>query len=360
MQNASNYKLDWAFTQIDCCGSRRQSYDDLVRKRFEAMFRSWQTVKRDDFKIEKNKCDMYRFFVRNDLPTTAIHRYWHDNVSILNDLATGDMFKQVTSWPIFLKCCHLSMGSADSVLRIKSRRQQGDAWVYEAKTVKGKLHLKSDKEIADWVRTKFGYKAIDKGRSWQASADKLTSDMAPGFMLQGPAQLTYVVEEQDWLMFEVKVFVQWGSAFCAMLADNTDFLFIRGSSNSDAEVVPHGGLSSILYLHTVFRPHKFPRSLNWVFDEDHFACIWPLAERAAAAMRIDDVRIDIFFTRGKSKNCVINEISLSSGWGQGVYRDFIGMLWAEPHVLKRYQVRGNATSMPVHMLGPNDSGPFAA
>merc|ERR1711862_573039 len=141
-------------------------------------------------------------------------------------------------------------------------------------------------------------------------------------MLQSPAQLTYVVEEGDWRMYEVKVYVQWGSAFCARLMDydETNHLFIRGSANSDVEIAPMSGVLSVLYLHKMFRPSTYPKTLDWIVEEGHFACIWPLAERAAEAMRIDEVRIDVFFTRGKPKECIVNEISLSSGWGQGLYR----------------------------------------
>ena len=71
-------------------------------------------------------------------------------------------------------------------------------------------------------------------------------------------------------------------------------------------------------------PYKHPcltviaccaHSFSWfrfIEKEGHLhRCVWPLAERAALAMGIDEVRIDVFVVQGHPDDCQLNEISIS-------------------------------------------------
>ena len=93
-----------------------------------------------------------------------------------------------------------------------------------------------------------------------------------------------------------------------------------------------------------------PRSWGWILAQDVMRCVWRLAERAARAAAIDQMRLDIFIARGHPRDCRLNENSLSSGWG-GVHRAWAARLWNEPHALGLYTVVGNASSPPVFMHG---------
>ena len=112
----------------------------MITLRFSMMLRAWRADPRaDDWRVEKDKCEMYRFFLRNHLPVMHIYRAWeggepagcegplfadecaeasaahvyeellpgHAGVGI-NGVATDD---QIT-YPAVLKCCHLTQAPA--------------------------------------------------------------------------------------------------------------------------------------------------------------------------------------------------------------------------------------------------------
>lgn len=76
---------------------------------------------------------------------------------------------------------------------------------------------------------------------------------------------------------------------------------------------------------------------HWIVAEKHLDCAWPLAEKAAKIACIDEMRVDIFISKGKPTECVINENSLSSGIPYGPLWGSMAKLWAEPHLTGDYQ-----------------------
>ena len=63
------------------------------------------------------RCVMSSFFERNQLPMVAILRNWTDHRNFTADMRSGAAVRDVTTWPIFIKFCHLTQGSARSVRR---------------------------------------------------------------------------------------------------------------------------------------------------------------------------------------------------------------------------------------------------
>lgn len=356
---AKDYSLHWAFAQGSKLDTAAIKYDIMVAWRFEAMVRNLKLYGRDDSMVEKNKCVMYRFFARNRIKFAPI---LYDSLGrgkdvLMQDAKSKKLFANVSSWPVFLKSCHLTMGGADGVLRIKNVTNTDQRWVLDSETMH--RHIKVQ-DIAGWLSAKWEMPALDKGRPWEESADILSEHLKPNFILQGPAQLSYVKKTGKHVMFEIKVYVLWGRAFLGMVIsdqkkpesiDNT--LVIRGRNDLDMELIPKEGLGSIFYLHR-FRTHDEGRHLQWLVDEHHGDCVWPLAGLAAQRMKIDEVRIDIFVTMGKPRECMVNEISLSSGFGQAAFRPYMGKLWAEYHVKRSYKIWGSARSKPVYMLNMSD------
>ena len=76
---------------------------------------------------------------------------------------------------------------------------------------------------------------------------------------------------------------------------------------------------------------------QWIMEEGHVDCAFELAERAASVMAVDEVRIDVFITKGDPEGCKINENSLSSGMIYGPQWGFMAKLWAEPYIRKEYK-----------------------
>jgi hypothetical protein len=361
MESARGYSLHWAFSQTNVTGAE-ELYDLMVKRRFEAMVANMElNPRRDDASVEKDKCEMYRFLQRNSLPHLSPSMEWHSLDKLNADLQSGEVFQNVTAWPVFLKACHLTMGVAAGVARIRQVEPDGtttSSSTYQAVT-KDHAVLSSLPEIASWAGEKWKARPVDAGRLWQKPADELCSVLKPGFLLQPSVSLSRVEETNSATAMELKVYTMWGRAHLAMMVD-ANCLFIRGSRDEkDAEYLPTDGLGSVLYLHKYIPswiqsalPHD---SMQWIISEGHMACVWALAERVAKTMKIDELRVDIFLIRGKPASCLVNEISLSSGHGQSHFRSLWANMWAQPHLDKAYSLWGDANSKSVYMLDEDDS-----
>ena len=298
------------------------SFYDLVEKRLHAMAALHkQNAAADDFRIEKDKCAMTNFFVRNQLPTPPLLRHWDDRESLLAELRSGAAVAKVAQWPVFLKFCHLTQGSAHSVRPVPS-----------AKWLRDNLA-----EVEAWINHLWTFTANDWTRPWYASSNALTAAMVPGVLMQGPATLSKDYGSGKSYAVEAKVEVLWGRAYLAIVSpeglDHVEPIVTRPGGNFTAEVYDNYLDLVTLHGHGLRKDAWY----NWIIDEGHMQCVWALGERAAALMGIDEVRIDIFITRGDPDGCAINEDSISSGHPYGAHGPFLTKLWFEPHKRKWYR-----------------------
>eukprot|EP00966_Prymnesium_polylepis_P113542 2625549-Prymnesium_polylepis.1 len=93
---------------------------------------------RDDFRMEKDKCTMQDFLVRNRIPMAGVLGTWRINASawrgkhrrgaeeqlldaVVDEFASGRIFDRnpEAAQPFYLKCCHLTQGSAESVTHFR-------------------------------------------------------------------------------------------------------------------------------------------------------------------------------------------------------------------------------------------------
>lgn len=318
------------------------SFYDLVEKRLEAMARLLKTQGRDDFRIEKDKCSMTNFFVKNNLPVPPVINTWDDREKFLADLRSGAMVSGVTKWPVFLKFCHLTQGSAHSVRPVPSAK-----WLNE-----------NVREVEAWTNRLWNFQADDWTRPWYAASNALTDAMTPGILLQGPAAVSKDYETGKSYAVEAKVEVLWGKAYLAVVfpegLDHVEPLVTHPNGNFSAEV--YEDYLEVITLHG----HPVPKDAwyRWIFDEGHMECVWALGERAATLMGIDEVRIDIFISRGDPRGCVINEDSISSGHPYGAHGPYLAKVWFEPHKRKWY--RPYSSKVPVYEQTAVDHPAFAA
>ena len=192
--------------------------------------------KLDDFRIEKDKCAFIRFLLRNQLPTSTVHRFWDSNVNGLTSACkegcveplaaqartlsaprhpspsfvtplhpssplsilrhpspplvtphhaprhmhpaphrltqvAGDLLKNSSIFPLFLKACHLTAGWIGSVRHLRT---------YES--VKEQV---ASGELYEWVRGMLERRANEeKARPYWATHDALTATLTPGMMAQ--------------------------------------------------------------------------------------------------------------------------------------------------------------------------------
>jgi len=149
---SKTWQTGWYWAGIDLSGVTVDTaeYDDMVVRRFRRERALFDLYRRDDFRTEKDKCEMIRFLEQNDLLTMETLGMWYSkgnmsNLIVDTALAKGDEQR----WPLFVKTCHIT-SKEKGLLRLKSRD-----WAKEHTT-----------EIQRWVDGKFAVKFNDEGRDW--------------------------------------------------------------------------------------------------------------------------------------------------------------------------------------------------
>lgn len=295
-------------------------YSYVATARFRAMRRNLERWGRDDFKIEKSKCEMTRFMQRNGFPTPPILSIW-DGLSLPAQLNASNCDK--ASLPLFVKACHLTQGHLSSWFRVTSCDQLP--------------------ELEEWMERMLVTVATDPERTWAEDADVLTAKLETGLMLQGGAALSPDIDPRDGqpreCIFELKCEVIWGRVyFCELVLGGhpgpTQLFYLRGQEDDDAVSMDS---------------HGREKGREWVREEGHLACVFRLAERVAFAAAIDQMRVDVFVEKGNPDACMVNENSLSSGSDTWPHRMYVARLWAEGHERHLYTAFGNASGKPSYM-----------
>ena len=272
-----------------------------------------------------------------------ILKHWSSNASAIADFSSGEALSGIDKFPVFLKCCHLTQGSAASVRPVKSKQ-----WV-----------AANREELARWLNEKWTWRADDYLRAWRDDANKLTENIVPGFILQAGAPLS-VIPGLKTRLIEFRVEVVWGRAYMASLGPC--LFFLRGDTDKDAVLVNPLGIQSIANAHK-FLPQKLTLGLcddsgiehyNFIVEEGYMDCVWKLCERTAKLMMIDYVRLDVMIARDNPSGCMVNEMSLSSGFSSWNHKPKMAQLWAEMYTLKEYEVYGNASSKPLYIMKESD------
>jgi len=311
----------WTRTKIDRIDA---GWYEMIGLRAKAMAEMYEGAEhRDDFRIEKDKCQMYKFFTQNGFRTAKIYGYWDDYQKFTEDLFSGVAIPPNSSWPNFFKCCHLTQGSSESTKMLKSEK-----WLKENK-----------EEMTKFIKEKWEYRADDWERPWAKDMNKLTDSLVPGIMVQGPYPQSLEDWGQDQTVLELKVETFWGRAYLASANFGRDTIILRDGS---IEVFPSEWENRV-------NAHVESPYNTWIREEGHLQRVWDLAETAAKIMGIDQVRIDIFIKRGDPDAIAINENSISSGMGYRAHFEFMPKIWAQGHVEKWYKTyQGEAKSLPVY------------
>ena len=287
---------------------------------------------RDDFSIEKDKCAMQDFLARHQFPMGPVLGTWrinsttsvaegsngpsHDAAAealietVLDEITSGRIFDANPNapQPFFLKCCHLTQASAESVRPLRRRDFVGNP-------------SKRD-ELRRWLKLKMYYVVDDFERPWRKLGNLLTGSLRQGFTVVASAAGPEGI-------LEMKTEVIWGRAYVAW-PYNT-----RPITNQE---MPKSQAS--LY------------QTNFSGDIGGGArCAWRLAQRVACAIGADQVRVDVFIQLGlrdMTNGCVVNEISLTSGAFYGYHTSHIAKLWLEGHERFLYKRRESQAAVRVY------------
>eukprot|EP00756_Hemistasia_phaeocysticola_P053409 Hpha_TRINITY_DN29006_c0_g1::TRINITY_DN29006_c0_g1_i1::g.156549::m.156549 len=93
---------------------------EAIRLRMRRMREALERDGSDDFRVEKDRCEMYRFFARAGIPHVPVLRFWDSLAEVEAAIMSGEAWSSAGEWPVFLKACHLTQGSMKAVLQVQS------------------------------------------------------------------------------------------------------------------------------------------------------------------------------------------------------------------------------------------------
>lgn len=331
-QAAAEFQLHPAFARTDVSDLSEDgvTWHNMIHRRIKAMAKSLREEGRDDFRVEKDRCAMFRFFQKNDFPICEVFGYYDTKDALVaaldSETAVPAARSADTAYPAFAKACHLTQSSSRGTFAITD----ADAMASPA--------------LREWVDSKWELRANDFDREWKEEGNELTGSLSPGFLIQAPlvqpGQPAYEVHSRISVgVYEFKVEVLWGRAYLALL--DGIHVFKRDGSIEDYSTM--GALVRI--------PGDGAR-VQWIVDEGYTQCVFDLAERVARTMAIDSVRMDIFLKKGDPSGCTVNENSLSSGMVYYGHEKYMAQAWADGHKARKFTTLD--TTKPVYEMTEDD------
>uniref|UniRef100_A0A7S3YYT8 ATP-grasp domain-containing protein n=1 Tax=Lotharella globosa TaxID=91324 RepID=A0A7S3YYT8_9EUKA len=321
----------WEETQLKVTGG--ETWQDMVVGRMNGMVKQLKDKGRDDYKVEKDKCEMYGHFARNDIPYVPLLGMWETEESLITYLKQLRSEVGKHTFPLWLKSCHLTQG--DDAGRIKI----------------GKSDLESDSKfnkIIDWVKTKWQQVPNDNARAWSNDAAVILEALTPRFLIQ----TSYAGPYGDSVGFthrapvELKVEVIWGRAYLANICDYEAYALRDGTIER---------WDTSLFSKIAHAPVTDPeqnKQVQWLLDEGHMEKVYALAEKVCRSMQADQVRVDIFVRPGDPDGLVVNEISISPGALYKWHAQFMATAWRQGHVDKSFHP--TVYTKTVYETGPNE------
>jgi len=298
---------------------------DMVNLRFDMMHaKQLADPRADDFRFEKNKCEMNRWLARNRLPRHRTHHMWSAN----GQWGGGEATKQTVvddilanrtggTCPMVIEFCHLTQWDQrkGAVVDVWSPE-----WLQEHRS-----------EVEAWLGKKWATRANDWARQWVVPHNAVTNTLVPSLMVQAPFPGTLIesfgngdpaVADADDTVVELDVHVIWGRAYMAVCHN---MVFLR-----DGSIEIYAGLWRGVLQHA----HVESEWLTWVVSEGHLERAWLVAEAAALSLGMDDIRFDLYMSKGRPDDIIFNKNSISSSRDPKLrhHYDLMAQAWAKGHV----------------------------
>ncbi len=294
----------------------------LLTHRYDSMLAKLRADPRaDDFRMEKDKCDMYDWFELNGFRAMRVIYRWSargewGTTPSTEDAVIRDLLDNRTGheFPMFMKMCHITQG-----------------WQHATRLLKSRASVVANRaELEGWVSQLWRAHANDWERPWAAAHNALTDTLGPGVMVQELYSGHFVANldpaaELDGAVVEMKVYVIWGHAYMGSIHD---IILLR-----DGTMEQYVGYLSMLHGH---RPAK---NLRWVATEGHLERAFFMAETAAMVAGMDMIRMDFFVRKGDPAGIAFNENSISSARSPIYHHhfDYMSYAWARGHIERWYR-----------------------
>jgi len=329
---ASNFKLHPYFTNNEA--KEGMTFREVLTERVKAMYRRLRDDDRMDYRVEKDRCALFEFLRRNEIAHPKVKKMWYSREEIVADVESGAAVELMENWPVFFKACHLTQQSSEGTYPISTRE---------------KFENKKD-DLIDFINKKWVYRARDVDRPWQKEGDAITDVLTPSFLIQEPMQQSVDQSRGEYTMngrvsvglVEVRAEVIWGKVYFVNLDATT--IFTRNGNIEDYT----GFMGGVLHM-----PPEGGERVSWVRDEGYLDCVIETAELVANRAHVEYLRVDVFLNRGDPSGCVVNEISLTSGYVYFGHENYIAKLWAAGLENKTYSVF--ESNKPVYELTAADS-----
>jgi len=302
------------------------SWYGLITNRYDNMYRQMREDPRnDDFRFEKNKCDMYDWYMLNQFRHARIYHRWSargewgtppvGHEAVMADLIAN---RSGVAYPSYFKACHITQGWAHSTRRVKSYK-----WLHDNRAM-----------LDEWLGRLWGMHADDWERPWVVAHNAMTDTLGPGMLIQEGFPGSWVSvpplpggpdPDADGAVVELKVYVIWGHAY---MASFHTLIILR-----DGTIEEYTGWRAMIHGHT-----NSPW-LHWLYTEGHLERAWLLAETAALTVGIEMARFDFFCRKGDPDAIIANENSISSA-ASPIYHhhfDYMSYAWARGHIERWYQ-----------------------
>lgn len=320
LANAISTPLSRSFEAVGAELWDGASFYDMISQRAKVMLSNWKAHGWTDFKIEKDKCAMYRFIEQNGFPTCKVLAYWSDVEAFVRE-APAVRDKHCSNNLCFFKMCHITMGHLNSAISVKPSSD----W----------------QQYPSWAKSLWNTMPVDWDRTWGVYFNKLTDTVKPGVFMQMGYKGGRGKNDSP---VELKVEVVWGRAYLA-------FVTMGSHGCGSNPILLRDGSVMKLDIKKYFGAEEPDPCHQWLFDQGHMDVAWRLAELFARATQLDSVRVDIFVQKGGDpRDAVINEISLSSGAGYAWHWEFFSKVWREG-----YEARVAAKNMSVFAPPPHVS-----
>jgi len=313
-------------------------------------------VSRDDFRVSFDRCEMVRFFERNEIPTPKLGKIWQgkdekqDLVRIFTKDETGNDARELLekTTAAILRSCHKFDGELFKTVDVNVREGE-----FHHSSIRPIDLTSSSKDFTAptryqtnrWIEREWNAVSNDYTHTWSGASNEMSNTVRPGMYFQSRVGCEANTESlscdpNSYLVLSIEVL--WGSPYLATEElEDKHIIYLRDMPHvqeSDANWSPRVEVYQGRYSKTVHSPtaKELPQESHGWLTKRHLDCAWNLAQQTSKKVRAGQVRVDIFVPRDRPQNCLVESVILSDPAFHAVHSRHIANLWGMPYLEDLY------------------------